>query len=162
MSSFDRRTLLISLAGLAACGFEPAYGPGGSAANLRGSILVDDPTERFSFELVKQLETRLGQPVNPRYGLSIDLRLRDDDLAITQEQEILRYNVIGEADFAIRDLASGEELFRGKASSFTAYAATGTTVSTREAQKDAYDRLMVILADQITSRLIASSGSWLT
>ncbi|MCT8158478.1 LPS assembly lipoprotein LptE [Pseudoruegeria sp. SHC-113] len=162
MSSFDRRTLLISLAGLAACGFEPAYGPSGAAANLRGSILVDEPTDRFSFELLKQLEERLGQPVNPSYGLAITLRLEEDDLAITQDQEILRYNIIGEADFAIRSLATDAELFRGKVSSFTAYAATGTTVSTREAQRDAYDRLMVILADQITSRLIASSGSWLT
>lgn len=162
MSSFDRRTLLISLAGLAACGFEPAYGPNGAAANLRGSILVDEPTDRFSFELLKQLEERLGQPVNPSYGLAIKLRLEEDDLAITQDQEILRYNIIGTADFAIRNLASGAELFRSSVSSFTAYAATGTTVSTREAQRDAYDRLMVILADQITSRLIASSGSWLT
>lgn len=161
MSLFNRRVFLLSLTGLAACGFEPAYGPNGSAAGLRGAILVDNPTDRYSFELVKQLEDRLGQPVEPRFGLAIDLRLEEDDLAITQEQEILRYNIIGRANFTIYDLNTKEPLYESAANSFTSYAATGTNVSTAAAEQDAYDRLMVILADQITTRLIASSGSWL-
>ncbi len=161
MSLFSRRAFLLSLSGLAACGFEPAYGPNGSAAGLRGAILVDNPTDRYSFELVKQLEERLGQPVGPRFGLAIDLRLEEDDLAITQEQEILRYNIIGRANFTIYDLNTKEALYQSAANSFTSYAATGTNVSTAAAEQDAYDRLMVILADQITTRLIASSGSWL-
>ncbi|MEP2782661.1 MAG: LPS assembly lipoprotein LptE [Pseudoruegeria sp.] len=162
MSLFNRRSFLLSLTGLAACGFEPAYGPNGSAAGLRGTIRVDDPTEKNSYDLVKQLEDRLGQPVNAQYGLAIDLELDLDDLAITQDQEILRYNLSGIADFSIYDLRTKESLYKDKVRSFTSYSATGTNVSTRTAEEDAYRRLMVIIADQMTTKLIASSGNWRT
>lgn len=160
MLSFNHRILLIACVALAGCGFQPAYGPGGAAEGLRGSIDVDAPTERDSYALVKQLESRLGQPITPQYGLSYKISTNQDDLAITPEQEITRYNVLGSIDFEITDLASQASLFSSSVSSFTAYSATGTTVSTLTAERDAYARLMIILADQMTSKLIATADSW--
>jgi LPS-assembly lipoprotein len=43
---------------------------------------------------------------------------------------------------------------------FTSYAATGSTVAGLSAEEDASLRLMRILADQIVSRMLASSGTW--
>lgn len=160
MSLFDRRSLLICLVALAGCGFTPVYGPGGAAEGLRGAIEIADPTNRDSYALVKELESRLGQPMLARFQLTYQIKTLQDDLAITPSQEITRYNVIGEVEFAVWDIAADTEVYASSVNSFTSYSATGTTVSTKTAELDAYDRLMVILADQITSRLLATSGEW--
>ena len=160
MSSFNRRTLILSLAALSACGFTPAYGPAGTANTLRGNIEVDAPDTQNAFNFVRRLEERLGQPQAPQYTLSYTLSLSEDDLAITPEQAITRYNVLGSADYSVRDVGSGAVVHSGNVSSFTSYSATGTTVSTLSAKRDSYARLMIVLADQITTRLIATSGSW--
>ena len=161
MSSFNRRTLILSLAALSACGFTPAYGPSGPAKELRGQILVDAPNDRNSFDFVRRLEERLGQPQASLYKLSYTLNLTEDDLAITPAQEITRYNVLGMAEFTIQNTGTGEIITSGTVDSFTSYSATGTTVSTQTAKRAAYSRLMIILADQITTRLVATSGSWM-
>ena len=44
----------------------------------------------------------------------------------------------------------------GTVNNFTAYSATGSTVATLAAERDALERLMVILGDQITTRLFAA------
>lgn len=160
MSSFDRRTLLLSFAALSACGFEPAYGPAGPAARLRGTVLVDGPTDRNSFDLTRRLEDRLGRASTPIYSLTVALELSEDDLGITTAQEITRYNVLGKASYVLRDLGSEDLLTTGVAETFTSYSATGTTVSTVTARQDAYERLMIALADQIVTQLVATSGAW--
>ena len=156
----DRRTFLLSLAALAGCGFEPVYGPGGDAAGLRSQIEVDAPTDEDGFNFVRRLEHRLGQPQAPRYQLGYTLRTDEDDLGITPDQQITRYNVLGQVDFTVTDVTTDSVVTSGTIENFTSYAATGTTVSTRAAQRDANQRLMVILADQVVSRLLATSGTW--
>ncbi|KPU83396.1 hypothetical protein JI58_08930 [Marinosulfonomonas sp. PRT-SC04] len=160
MLSYKRRTLILSLLALGACGFQPAYGPNGPAANLQGSIEVAAPDTRNGFNFVRHLEDRLGQPHAPKYALSYTLQLSEDSLGITQTQSISRYNVLGAVDYALREIDTGLVVHSGKASTFTSYSATGTTVSTSTAKRAAYARLMIILADQITTRLLASSGNW--
>ena len=51
----------------------------------------------------------------------------------------------------------GQKVGAGKVQSFTSYATTGTTVATMTAETDAYKRLMVILADQVVTRLMAQT-----
>lgn len=163
MSSSDRRTILFALAALplvAGCGFQPAYGTGGSAQRLLNRVAVDAPTDRDGFTYVSRLEERLGRTQVPAYRLSFVLKTTTDDLAITAEQEITRYNVIGSVAYTLTDTASGTTLTSGTVDSFTGYSATGTTVSTLAAERDAYERLMTILADQTVTRLIAASTGW--
>lgn len=161
MSSSDRRTFLFGLAALplAGCGFEPAYGTGGVADRLRGRVLVDAPDDRNAYALVSRLEDRLGRAEVTAYRLGYTIHTRTDDLAITQEQEITRYNVIGRIDYTLTDVTTGATVASGEVENFTGYSATGSTVSTQVAQRDAYERLMVILADQIVQRLIAATAA---
>ena len=161
MSSFNRRILILSLAAFAGCGFTPAYGPSGPARKLQGLIDVDAPDDRNSFDFVRRLEERLGHAEAPQYRLAYTLSLSEDDLAITPAQEITRYNVLGAARFTLQNIGTGEIVTSGMVDSFTSYSATGTTVSTLTAQRAAYARLMIILADQITTRLIGTSGVWM-
>ncbi|MDJ1009377.1 MAG: LPS assembly lipoprotein LptE [Paracoccaceae bacterium] len=160
MSSSNRRTLLLGLAALAGCGYEPVYAPGAVARDLRGAILVDPPSDPTGFVFVNELERRLGEPQAPRYRLTADLAVVQDNIGITADQEITRFRLRGRADYAVLDPATGGRLFDGRAEGFTTYSATATTVATRSARRDAETRLMVILADQIVTRLTSTAGDW--
>lgn len=160
MLSFNRRFFCFSAVALASgCGFEPVYGPTGSANALRGSVLVDEPSDKNGFDLIASLESKLGAPSNPKYGLSYTIETSVDALAITQAQETTRYNVLGKVTFALRDLNTQEVLTNGTASNFTSFGATSNTVSTRSGLENAYERLMVILSNDITDHLILNAES---
>jgi LPS-assembly lipoprotein len=160
MSSFNRRFLLLALPALAACGFEPVYGTGGNAEGLRGSILVDEPTTRDSFDLVAQLEQRLGRAQAPTYGMTVKLKIEEKGLAISDTNNIERYNVLGNADYVVRDLGTNEEVYKGSVNTFTAYSASTQSVATLAAERDANTRLMKALADKITTDLLINSGQF--
>lgn len=160
MSSSDRRLFLVGLAALAGCGYTPVYAPGSVARGLRGAIFVDPPSDPIGFVLVNELERRFGEPVSPRYRLTASLALAEDGIGITADQEITRFRLRGRADWAVFDPATGERLTAGQAQSFTSYSATATTVATRAAKRDAEERLMVILADQIITRMVSTADDW--
>ncbi len=162
MWSFDRRNLILgalALGGLASCGFTPAYGPNGTATRLQNRILVSEPSDRNSYLLTRHLETRLGRSASPEFGLNVTLELQEEGIAVTSTNITARYNVIGKAAYELLDLRDGSVLTKGQVNSFTGYSATGSTASIQTAEADAYERLMVILGDQIVTRLIAASGN---
>lgn len=163
MSLLDRRSLLrlalpLAALGLGACGFTPVYAPGGAGAALRGQVLVQEPTTQPGYLLARQLETRLGRSSPAaRYALDMTLDVAEEGLAINSAGDITRYNLIGEAGFALRDTTTGSIVTSGDVRNFTAYSATGTTVATLAAERDAVERLMTILADQIVARLFTTA-----
>jgi LPS-assembly lipoprotein len=168
--SWSRRTVLLAVLGTAGCGFAPVYGPGGGAEGLRGEIAVDPPVDQAGYILVKRLEERLGLPQTPRYRLSATLALGQDDLGVTPDQEIQRYQVTGRARWSLVDTGTDTVVVSGTQEAFTGYSApvvdnhrgsiAGNTVSVLSAERDARRRLMVILADQIVARLLATSADW--
>lgn len=162
MSSFNRRSVLVMAASLplvTGCGFEPVYGTGSAALGLRNQVLVDAPVDVDQFELTRQLEHRLGAADNARFGLSVALDVREEGVALTSDNRTTRKEVIGSGTYALRDLVSKEVLISGKVDSFTGYSTTGSTVSEIAAQRDARRRLMIILADRITTELIAQADA---
>lgn len=172
MSSCSRRTLLGWLAALplAACGFTPVYGPGGAAEGLRGDIAVDPPSDAPGFALVQRLEERLGLPDAPAYRLAADIALDEVGLGITPDQDITRLRLLGRLSYRLTHIASGEVVASGSLRNFTGYSApvfddtrgsiAGNTVSVRSAERDATRRLMVILADDLVTRLLATAPDW--
>lgn len=157
MSWYNRRLFLISAAALAGCGFTPAFAPGGAATRLQGRVLVDEPDSRPGYLLTRRFEERLGRTNPARYGLSYSIGLTDSAIAVSSTNVITRYNKIGTVTWALRDLETDKVLTSGKAESFTSYSASGTTVATQAAERDAEARLMAILTDQIITRLIADA-----
>lgn len=157
MSLYNRRSLLALPLALAACGFAPVYGPGGAGTQLRGQVLVQEPSTQSGYLLVRHLETRLGRSgAAPRYALDLAISTEEDGLAINPAGDTTRFNLIGKVAYALRDTAAGTIVTSGTVENFTAYSATGTTVATLAAERDAIERLMVILGDQITARLYAA------
>jgi LPS-assembly lipoprotein len=165
MSSFNRRFFMLSAAALggtslSGCGFEPVYGTDGAASMLLNNVLVDEPKANESYVLVRELENRLGQPGGaPEYGLSLALHLDERGVGRTSAQVTNRFDVIGSVTYALRGMDNKEVRTTGKVSSFTSYSASGSTVSELAAKDDAYERLMVILADRIVVDLQAYAAS---
>ena len=156
MSSFERRTFLLSFAALAGCGFTPVYAPGGDAGDLRGRIEVLPPADEEGFALVNRLEERLGRGAAAEYLLTAEIRIREEAVGFLPDGTISRYNVLGQVPWR---LIRGEtEVLAGTERSFTSYSATSTTVATIVAQRDARRRLMVIVADRITAKILAEAG----
>lgn len=158
MSSFNRRSFLLMPLALAACGFTPAYGPGGPAKGLQGRIRAADPTDKDGFDLVERLEERFGRPQAPLYDLAYTIRTEPVGVGITTDNAITRYNLTGEIDWTLTARDSGARVAGGTVSSFTSWSATGSTVAGLSAKEDAAFRLMRLLADQIVARIIGASA----
>lgn len=142
---------MLGFLALAGCGFAPVYGDGGGP---RGMFTYQTPDTVAGYRLRAQLEQRLGMPANPRYALSVTLSESSQPAAINATGDTTRYNVIGRANWALKDANSGEEVDAGTVETFTSYAATGSTVATQAASEDATARLSVALADMITGRVL--------
>ncbi|MCG7520644.1 LPS assembly lipoprotein LptE [Ruegeria sp. Ofav3-42] len=160
MSSFDRRTLLLMPLALAACGFEPVYAPGGAGSALYGKVAVSAPNSVTSYLLIENLEQRLGRSATSgnEYNLDVSVRTRRVSAAITTTNETNRYTINGTANYSLRSNATGQIVASGTVTDFVGYSAAGSTVSTLADERDANQRLMVILSDQIINRLYATPG----
>ncbi len=160
---FTRRAFLAlgpALA-VAACGFTPAYGPGGPAERLQGAIRVADPRDKNGFDLVERLEERLGRPAAARYDLDFTLATHAVGVGVTPENTITRYNLVGSVDWRLTERGTGTRVTAGRVENFTSWSATGSTVAGVVAEEDAASRLMRILADQMVVQLVSTSGKWL-
>ncbi len=156
-----RAFLAVLLAtGHAACGFTPVYAPGGAGDGLRGSLLVDEPDNRNEFTFVSRLEDRLGRARAAPYSLAYLIKTRTEGVGVTPAQETTRYNLFGQATYSVVDRASGAILATGSVNNFTGYSTTSLIVGSQSVTRDANERLMVILADQVVARLIATSSDW--
>ncbi|KUJ85402.1 hypothetical protein AVO45_16790 [Ruegeria marisrubri] len=158
MSSFDRRTLLILPLALAACGFQPVYAPDGTASALDGKVRVSAPNSVETYLLVQNLEQRLGRSAKAggEYDLKVRLTTNTQRLAVSTANETNRYNIIGRVNYSLQRSATGEVLASGAVDNFVGYSAAGSTVETLADERDAKERLMVILADQVVTRLYST------
>lgn len=162
MLSSDRRSFLGVLAALplSACGFTPAFGPGGPARGLLGKVQIDDPADKNAFDLVGRLQERLGRADGAVWRLSYAIATEGIGLGITSSNAITRYNITGSVSYSLRRIGADPVVTSGTVRNFTSYSASGTVVSTAASERDAYVRLMRILADQMVTELVASSAGW--
>lgn len=156
MSSFDRRSLLFLPVAIAACGFSPVYAPQASGNALQNRVEVSEATSENSYFLNRRIEDRLGRSDTPAYRLNVSVTVSRESLARNSSNNINRFNFIGEASYALVEDATGEVLTSGQVDNFTGASASGTTVATLAAERDARLRLMTLLADQIVARLLST------
>lgn len=161
-TGFSRRLFASTGACLlvAACGFTPVYGPTGEGNALRNRISIAEPDNRNEFDFVAQVEDRLGHVPNAPYKLSYQITTRDEGVGVTPAQETTRYNVFGTAAYQITPVGSKTPIHTGQVENFTGYSATSLIVGTQSVTRDANRRLMVVLADQVIARLIATAPDW--
>ncbi len=91
------------------------------------------------------------------YHLSVKPSVNSEGQAVTKSGDITRFSLVGRASYVLRRVSDESIVASGTVENFTGYSATGTTVETLASQDDARDRLMVILADQITARIYSTA-----
>lgn len=156
MLSFNRTVLVLALMALSACGFQPVYAPGATGANVQNKISVQAPNNRNAFLLTQRLEERLGRASNADYTLQYAISTSQANLAVDTEGSVTRFNLVGSARFSIIATSTGQVALSDTVTNFTGYSAAGTTVATFAAERDARKRLMILLADQIVTRVLST------
>ena len=111
-----RSLLLLPLAlatlplALAACGFSPAYAPGGPAARMLGTVRAADPDTKNAFDFVERIEERLGRPEDVRFDLNYRIETKRIGVGITADNRTTRYNLQGVATYTLVEQASGQTI----------------------------------------------------
>ena len=139
---------------LGACGFTPLYGTNGEAQALLGKVRFVTPETEFGFRVARALETRFGFAEANAIEVTVDLSERQSSAAVTSDGDITRFDITGVATWS----GDGQANLEGQVQSFTGYSATGSTVATQAAERDARARLAQILADQLSTDLIIALG----
>ncbi|MEO1000412.1 MAG: LPS assembly lipoprotein LptE [Pseudomonadota bacterium] len=157
----SRRRLLggLALLPLAGCGFEPVYGEGAPAATLRGGIAIGqvEGQGRAAFFMRERLERRFGDAADPAYTLDAAFQFTTSGLAITQDNDITRFNMVGTATWRLTPRGTAEAAATGDVEGFTAYSATASVFATRTARRDAEKRLAEDLAERIAIRVAVAA-----
>ncbi|EPX79592.1 LPS assembly lipoprotein LptE [Salipiger mucosus] len=156
MWSPDRRRLLLTLAALplAGCGFAPVYGTSGGGGALLDAVALAEPETTDEYVFNRRFEERLGRGLAGPYRLETTFETSRQGLGSLADGRTTRYRLLGEVAFVLREAGSERALIRGRTDAFTGYSATGSTVATESAERDAEERLMILLADQVIDRLL--------
>lgn len=153
---WSRRAALAVALLAAGCGFAPVYGPGGAGTRLHGQVRVADPQTADDYAFLRRLTERLGPAETGRYDLAYTLRVAVLPQAITPDEVTTRFSLNGTATYRLTDSATGATVAQGEVSNFTSHSTVGTVIATNAAEQDARNRLAVMLADQVVTRLLAT------
>ncbi len=162
-SRFDvpRRTAIFGgLSLIAACGFTPVHAPGDGGTQLRGMINIAEPDSRNDFDFAARIEDRLGHDSGAPYLFTYKITIREEGVGVTPAQETTRYNVFGTVAYQITPQGGKTPIHTGQVENFTGYSATALIVGTQSSTRDANQRLMTVLADQVIARLLATAPDW--
>ena len=152
MSLFDRRKFVIGAFFLVGCGYAPVHGTDPKTKKLYTSVFVQAPKNRVEFELVRNLEKQFRKNSLSKYELNYTLTIEEEKVVVSASQTLERYNLFGSLKYSLTD-RDGSLALTNTVKSFASYSATGTPLATERAKRDAQDRLMVILAEQVLARI---------
>lgn len=143
-----RRALLVGPLLLAACGFVPAYGPGG----LTSRVAVEAPGTPDGFRLRAALEDRLGPPGPGALRLAVTPEVESVEDGSLPGRGAARVRLDGNATWQLLG-PGGEVRAEGVEAASASAPLTGPAASVRAAEADARARLMAALADRIVAGL---------
>ena len=165
-SSIRRRVAVTAVAGvlamgLAACGFRPLYGPQSAAATQSelSNVKIDLIEDRIGQQLHNALLDRVnssGQPQTPEYVLSIEIEETLQELGLRRDETATRANLNVSAAFVLRSaktLDGKNILLSGHSRSVNSFNIVDSDFATVIAERDARNRAVVIIADDIATRL---------
>jgi LPS-assembly lipoprotein len=151
-----RAIALACLLTLGGCGLQPMYagGASGKVASSLSSIQVAPIPERAGWLVRNALVDRLGgETSNPAYRLEVEL---DDDLTgfgIRGDSSVTRERRTMRARYRLVELESGQVVLDATAGSDAGIDVVSSEYATVAAEQTAQERLALMVADQMASRL---------
>ncbi len=150
-------TLAAALAASATgCGFRPLHGQdGGGTRETLAAVeiaLIEDRTGQILHNLLLDRLNPGGPPARSRYLLSVSLVESVRNLAIRKDETATRANMTITATFSLEHIGRGEA-YHGRAVSTNSYNILQSDFATLSAEKNARDRALRVLAEEIRARV---------
>lgn len=147
----------LALVVLTGCGFHPLHlrtSPqnAGPLAQIRVLNIPDRIGQKFHNLLLERLNPQ-GEPERPQYNLSITLQHSIEQLAVQKSAIATRANLRVTATFALRGSISRKVEVSGTKLVVAGYDIMSSDYATLIAEKDAEDRALTELADEIRTQL---------
>ncbi len=159
--SLSRPTfVLFSLFGLAACGFQPLYGErtdfaiADKFAEIQVAPIADRVGQQLRNALIAQLYVR-GRAERPSYRLNTVINETTSSLAVRKSTLATRANLKMTAQFNIQKIADGQQIMNASNTATVSYNILDSEFGTLMAEKNARERAVQQLANDIRSRLAA-------
>lgn len=158
MSSFRILILAVAVAALAACGFQPLYGSrvAGGAPVEFAQIKIEPIPDRTGQQLHNHLLTLLntdGRPERPRYVMKTQLSESLSALGVRKTAFATRANLQMRAIYTVTSAGSGQNVFSGDSTITVSYNILDSEFATLMAEKDARERAVRELSEDIRIRL---------
>lgn len=154
--------LAVALAALGACGFRPLYGDpevigtGNNASEELAAVHINTIPDRTGQMLHNNLLDRInahGRPGLPRYALDITLTETRSNLGFIKDNSATLAQLGIVANYRLVDLKTKAPLQSGRSRSVTSYNIVTSDFGTLSAEKDARERAVREIADDITTKV---------
>lgn len=150
--------LLCGMALLSGCGFRPLYGDheGGSVsrefARIEIGSIRDRAGQQFRSRLLYLLQPR-GTAGSPAYHLGVSLTESSSSLGVQKTSLATRANLVVTAGISLASLGGGEALYTATDQVSVSYNILNSEFATLMAEKDARNRAINALSENIRIRL---------
>jgi LPS-assembly lipoprotein len=131
-------------------------GDGVPTEDLFQSVRIAPMSDRIGQQMHNLMRDRLnpdGQPSKPVYVLRLQLREQRQSLGIRRDETATRANLILSARVQLIRVEDRDVLLREVMSSTASYNILDNQFATVIAERDARERALVVLADDVTRRL---------
>lgn len=154
-----RLNVLALLLLLAACGFSPIYGNHGggkpAVVDSLSVVYIDGIGGQYGQFLRNKLMDRFyyhGRPEKPQAFLSVSIQSSESGLGIQKDATTSRSQLELTASFVLKD-DMNNTLLKGAARSIASYGKLDAQYGTLATQRNAYERALNEVSEQITARL---------
>ena len=145
---------LLGFFGVSSCGFTPAYAPGSPTRDYMSDIYVADPSNnRGSYLFVREMEKRIGRHPEADKILKHDVWIFGEGQGLASASD--RQRLVGKVTYKLVSRDDGHQIAGGTVESFTSFSPSPDL--NRAPERDALERLAVILADKMATQLMALS-----
>jgi LPS-assembly lipoprotein len=140
-----------------ACGFHPLYSEaGGANSKALASVSIAQINDRSGQKLRNFLLERMApgtSGLKSLYTLKIKLRESKTSINIRKDESVTRANLLIAADFILTPTAVNRSIFKGTVLSTNSYNVLSSDFATLSAEKDARNRALRSLAEEIRLRV---------
>lgn len=160
MSLSERGLWLVAVCALLlpSCDFEPVHHSGATSHDFVNTTKVQVAGRQEGFILEHMLRQRLGvvHDADNAYELTVDLDIHRQQGPLLGKDDS-RYFLNGSADIVLSDSATGDVLMTDRVLATASWNESDRAIASKAGSDDARERLLIMLAERIHTRMLAYS-----
>ena len=160
MLLFDKKKYIFALllsVSIVGCSFEPAWVAGNNKAKIFWQkIDLKEPKTSSEFRLNRYLVSRVGDAKDAEFFLEYELSTETKRTALSFDGKAYRIRIQGEVKFSLINKSENIVLVSSNVKDSLGYSDAILAVTDQASERDAYERLMVLLGDKIVDELLKS------